>query len=191
MSGAAEWRVYRAQLISVAGGYVGALGFFLVALSMVVSPRLSGGVSVTNRLIVTPAGLVHWNYLRHRSVGWPEVQSFGVGQSRTPMRWPGLVIRRNEGSVLVTNVVAFTKRYPARIARRLAAPACPRLIPRRRPVAGRVVRHCCAVLKGADLGNPWPCQQHRDHQGRVRAPDQRGQARGGYDLPTLLAALAP
>jgi hypothetical protein len=32
------------------------------------------------------------------------------------MRWPGLVIRRNEGSVLVTNVVAFTKRYPARIA---------------------------------------------------------------------------
>jgi hypothetical protein len=140
MSGAAELRVYRAQLISVAGGYVGALVFFLIGLSMVASPRLSGGVSgvvvgafvlllslwlaavlATNRLIVTPAGLVHWNYLRHRSVGWAEVKSFDVGPSRTPMRWPGLVIRRNDGSVLATNVVAFTRRYPARIADELAA----------------------------------------------------------------------
>lgn len=141
MGGAAELKVYRASFIAIAPAWVGSVIFFVVGLSTVtIGPSQHGGVGsvvvgtlallvsvwmaavlATNRLIVTPGGLVHWNYLRRRSVGWAEVQSFGVGPSRTPMRWPGLVIRRNDGSAMVTNVVAFTRRYPARIADELAA----------------------------------------------------------------------
>ena len=80
-----------------------------------------GAVLATNRLVVTPAGLVHWNYLRRRALSWAEVRSFGVGRSRTMMRWPGLVIGRTDGSVLATNVVAFTRKYPARVADELTA----------------------------------------------------------------------
>lgn len=141
MGAAAELKVYRASFIAIAPAWVGSVVFFVVGLSMVtIGPSQHGGVGsvvvgtlallgfvwmaavlATNRLIVTPGGLVHWNYLRRRSVGWAEVQSFGVGPSRSQMRWPGLVIRRNDGSAMVTNVVAFTRRYPARVADELAA----------------------------------------------------------------------
>jgi hypothetical protein len=36
------------------------------------------------------------------------------------MRWPSVVICRNDGSVLVTNVVSFTRTFPARAANELA-----------------------------------------------------------------------
>jgi hypothetical protein len=37
------------------------------------------------------------------------------------MRWPALIIRLNDGSRVVTNVTAFTARYPALVARELTA----------------------------------------------------------------------
>jgi hypothetical protein len=78
-------------------------------------------VLLTNRLIVTPASVVLCNYLRRRTVGWAEVLSFGVDESRTVMRYPALVIRRIDGSLLVTNIVSFTMTYPARIADELTS----------------------------------------------------------------------
>jgi hypothetical protein len=90
------------------------------ALGLLLSVWL-GAVLVTNRLIVTRAGLVHCNNLRRRMVGWPEVDSFRVGGSGTMMRWPGVVICRNDGSVLVTNVVSFTRTFPQRVAEELAS----------------------------------------------------------------------
>jgi len=37
------------------------------------------------------------------------------------MGWPTLVIRRTNGSLLVTNLASFTRTYPARIADELTA----------------------------------------------------------------------
>jgi hypothetical protein len=132
---------YRAPFSCLAPAWLGSVGFFIIGLATVASgpsqryPALSvavGGlllllslwlaaVLATNRLIVTSAGLVHCNYLRRRFISWAEIQSFGVGPSRSMSRWPALVIRRNDGSVLVTNVVSFTRKYPARAAEELAA----------------------------------------------------------------------
>ncbi len=98
-------------------------------------PLWVGAVVATNRLVVTPAGLVYSYYLHRRAVSWAEVQSFGVGASRTMMRWPTVVICRNDGSALVTNLASFTRTYPARIAdeltawQRQLAPAAPRQLP--------------------------------------------------------------
>jgi hypothetical protein len=78
-------------------------------------------VLATNRLIVTSAGLIYWNNLRRRTIGWPELRSFGVGKSRSAVRWPALVFRLNDGSVTVTNVVSFTIKYPVRVADELGA----------------------------------------------------------------------
>jgi len=54
-------------------------------------------------------------------VSWAEIQSFGVGASRGMLRWPTLVIGRNDGSVLVTNLASFSRTYPARAADELTA----------------------------------------------------------------------
>jgi hypothetical protein len=141
MSATAELKVYRASVVCVVPAWPVPVIFFVIGLGGVTIgarqsyPALNvvigalallfslwlGAVLATNRLIVTPVGLLVWNYLRRSSVSWAEVRSFGVGPSRSPMRWPGLIIRRNDGSVLMTNVVAFTRRYPARIADELAA----------------------------------------------------------------------
>jgi hypothetical protein len=135
MSGAGELKVYRPPFLGRALGLVCSAVFFLVGLSMVtIGPSQHDWAAVvlgalglllslwlvatlaTNRLIVTPAGLVHWKNLRRRVVSWAEVQSFGVGMSRGTTRWPTLVIHRNDGSLLVTNLASFTRTYPARIA---------------------------------------------------------------------------
>jgi hypothetical protein len=121
--------------------WVGCAGFFVVGLSMVtVGSSQHGGVGIvvlgtlallfsawlgsvlaTNRLIVTAAGLVYWNNLRRRHIGWPEIRSFGVGPGRSYMRWPCLVIHLDNGSVTVTIVSSFTTTYPARVAGELSA----------------------------------------------------------------------
>ena len=80
-----------------------------------------GAALATNRLIVTPAGLVYSFRLRRRAVSWAEIQSFGVGASRGMLRWPTLVIGRNDRSVLVTNLASFSRTYPARVADELTA----------------------------------------------------------------------
>lgn len=141
MSGAGELKVYRPPFVCIALGLVCSAIFFIVGLSMVtIGPSqhdaasaaavgalvllfslLLGATLATNRLIVTPAGLVHWKNLRRRVVSWAEVQSFGVGASRSMMGWPTLLIHRNDGSLLVTNLASFTRTNPARIADELTA----------------------------------------------------------------------
>jgi Bacterial PH domain len=136
-----ELRVYRAAGRINAPAWVCAVLFFLISLSTVtVGPSQHDGVGsgivggmgllfslwlgailATNRLIVTPAGLVYWNYLRRRSIDWAETRSFHVGPGRSMSRWPALIIRLNDGSTLVTNVTSFTKAYPARLAAELGA----------------------------------------------------------------------
>jgi hypothetical protein len=141
MGTAAELRVYRARSRSVGLAWAGCAGFFVVGLSMVtVGSGQHGGVGVvvlsalallfcawlgsvlaTNRLIVTAAGLVYWNNLRSRHIGWSEIRSFGVGPGRSKMRWPCLVIHLGNGSVTVTSLSSFTATYPARVAGELSA----------------------------------------------------------------------
>jgi hypothetical protein len=133
VSGGAEPRVYRAQLVSVAGAALGCLAFFLVGLGGLVDEPQSGvsgiivgalallfslwlgAVLATNRLIVTPAGLVYWNNLRRRFINWPQIRSFEVGRARSPLPWPGLVVRLEAGSVTVACVTG-TRQFVARAA---------------------------------------------------------------------------
>ena len=140
MSGTGVLKVYRPPFFSLALGWLFAGFWFLLGLSMVTigpSQRDWGSVGVgvvvlliglwtfavlaTNRLIVTPAGVACSYYLRRRVVGWAEVQSFGVGRSRGTNPYPTVVIHRKDGSVLVTNLSSFTRKYPARIADELTA----------------------------------------------------------------------
>jgi hypothetical protein len=141
VSSAGELRIYRAPFVPLALGWVCCAGFFFVGLSMVtVGPSqhdavgsvvvgtavllLSawlGAVLATNRLTVTEAGLVYRYNLRRRLIGWPEIRSFGVGPSRSRMRWPCLVIQLDNGSVTVNALSSFTATYPARVASELSA----------------------------------------------------------------------
>jgi hypothetical protein len=71
----------------------------------------------TNRLNVTAAaGLIQWNYLRKKSIRWSEIRTFGVCPGRARMRRPAVIMYLSNGSVIVTNVGAYTKNYLARIA---------------------------------------------------------------------------
>ena len=137
-----ELKVYRPPFLSTAFGLACDAVFFIIALSMVTigsgqrDPALNvvsgvllllgclwlGAALLANRVIVTPAGVVVSKFLRRRVLSWAEVESFGVGRTRAGMiRYPNLVIRRNDGSVLDTNLAGFTGRYPARIAEELTA----------------------------------------------------------------------
>ncbi len=141
MSGAGELKVYRAPALCRALAWVPCAIFFVLGVDGVTigarQPYPALGVAVgvfgllfslslgtalaTNRLIVTPAGLVYCNNLRRRAISWTDVQSVRVGASRGRMRWPAVVICRNDGSALVTNLASFTRTYPARIADELTA----------------------------------------------------------------------
>jgi hypothetical protein len=141
VSSASEPRVYRAPFVSVALGWAGCVGFFVVGLSMVtigpsqhdavgsvvvgtlvlVLSAWLGAVLATNRLTVTEARLFYWYNLRRRLIGWPEIRSFGVGPSRSRMRRPYLVIQLDNGSVTVNSLSPFTATYPARVASELSA----------------------------------------------------------------------
>ena len=139
MAGSVELKVYQASPASIVPAWIGAASVFIVGLAM-----MSGGASVgvsgvvvgavglaaslwlgavlaTTRLVVTSAGLVYRNNLRRRYISWGEVQSFGVAPGHSQMRWPVLAIYLVNGSRLLTNVGAFTRGYPARIARELLA----------------------------------------------------------------------
>jgi hypothetical protein len=149
MAGSVELKVYRASPASIAPAWIGAAGCCIVGLAMMssgasvgVSGVVVGAVALaaslwlgaglaTNRLVVTSAGLVYRNNLRRKYISWGEVQSFGVAPGRSQMGWPVLAIYLVNGSRLPTNVGAFTRGYPARIAHELLtwrqqlAPATP------------------------------------------------------------------
>ena len=103
------------------GGTTGVVLGVAVGVIAALSSVWMGAVLATNRLIVTSAGLTYSHNLRRRLIGWAEVQSFGVGPGRGRMRYPTVVIRRNDSSMLVTNLASFTSTYPARVANELTA----------------------------------------------------------------------
>jgi hypothetical protein len=140
MGRTAEKRVYRPSRVLITIPLVAAVVVFLIGLGLVVgdpdqvgrAPSVAigafvmliatwlGAVWTTSRLIVTPAGLVSWRYLRRRSVGWPEIRSFGVTPGSSLTGWPALYIGLSDGSMLATCVSSFAGRYPARVAEELA-----------------------------------------------------------------------
>jgi hypothetical protein len=73
----------------------------------------------TSVLIATPAELVYWDWTRRRSLEWTEVQSFHVGPGRGG--WPTVIITLKTGTRIPTQVAAYRRSYPARIAAELTA----------------------------------------------------------------------
>jgi hypothetical protein len=80
-----------------------------------------GAALATSRLTVTPAGLVSWNFLRRRSVGWAEIQSFSVIPGSSLFSWPSLAIQQDDGSMVTTCVASFAGKKPARVAEELTS----------------------------------------------------------------------
>lgn len=134
-------RVYRPSILLLAPMWVVVAGFLVIGLSMVtigpgeplpVSSVSVGAVALlialwlgaalaTSRLTATPARLVSWNFLRRRSVGWAEVQSFSVIPGSSLFSWPSLAIHPEDGSVVATCVASFAGKKPARVAAELTA----------------------------------------------------------------------
>lgn len=77
-------------------------------------------VMVTSVLIATPAELVYWDWTRRRSVEWTEIQSFRVGPGRRG-GWPAVIIALKDGTRICTEVAAYRRGHPARIAAGLTA----------------------------------------------------------------------
>ena len=75
----------------------------------------------TSVLIATPAELVYWDWTRRRSLEWTEVQSFHVGRGRGRGGWPTVIITLKTGTRISTQVAAYRRSYPARIAVELTA----------------------------------------------------------------------
>jgi hypothetical protein len=131
MSSAVRLRVYRASLFSTVRSLVGCAVILILGLVMVtnggeISVAVLGALVLvfsfwliadvaTDRLIVTPDGLVYINHLRQKFVSWAEISSFAVGYGRS-RRWSTLIIRRTDGSYLVTDFNSLTRTYPAHIA---------------------------------------------------------------------------
>jgi hypothetical protein len=90
------------------------------AIALLVALWLGAAVA-TSRLTVTPAGLVSWNFLRRRSVGWAEIRSFSVVPGSSLISWPSLAIFPDDGSVVATCVSSFAGKYPARVAAELTS----------------------------------------------------------------------
>lgn len=103
------------------GGTAGVVLGVIVGATATLFSLLLGAVLATNRLIVTPAGLIWKNNLRARAISWAEIESFTVGPGRSRMGWPALIIRLNDDSRVITKVTSYTARYPARVARELTA----------------------------------------------------------------------
>jgi hypothetical protein len=75
----------------------------------------------TSVLVATPAELVYWDWTRRRSVEWTEIKSFHVGRGRSRGGWPAVIITRNDGTRIPTQVAAYRRSYPAGIAAELTA----------------------------------------------------------------------
>jgi hypothetical protein len=103
------------------GGTAGVVLGVIVGASATVFSLLLGAVLATDRLIVTPAGLICKSNLRSKAISWPEVKSFTVGPGRGRMGWPALIIRLDDDSQVITKIASFTARYPAGVARELTA----------------------------------------------------------------------
>jgi hypothetical protein len=134
-------RVYRPSILLLAPMWAVVAAFLLVGLSMVtigpsqplpVSSVITGAVVLlialwlgaavsASRLTVTPAGLVSWNFLRRRSVGWADIQCFSVIPGSSLFSWPSLAIHPADGPVVATCVASFAGKKPARVAAELTS----------------------------------------------------------------------
>ncbi len=108
------------------------LGLVLVLGGLGWGARIGGVVSLlsaaffiraiaTSVLIATPAELVYWDWTRRRSLEWTEVQSFHVGPGLGRVGWPTVIITLRTGTRIPTQVAAYRRSYPARIAAELTA----------------------------------------------------------------------
>lgn len=75
----------------------------------------------TSVLIATPAELVYWDWTRRRPLEWTEVKSFHAGPGRGRGQWPTVIITLKTGATIYTQVAAYRRSYPARIAAELTA----------------------------------------------------------------------
>ena len=96
-------------LVFVLGGAGGGdwAGPEIVGVVLLLLAALCIRAMATSVLIATPAELVYWNWTCRRSVGWTEIQSFGVGAGRSRGGWPTVVITLNTGTKIRTEVAAY------------------------------------------------------------------------------------
>lgn len=136
MSKRAALKAYRPQAAGVVSAWIGALGFLIVGLSMVVSESQVGvsgvvvgvallvfaasliAVLITNRLIVTPDGLVLYKNLRKRFIPWASVRSFDVGRARSVLPWSSLAISTTSETTRADGI-SGTPSFVARVAEEL------------------------------------------------------------------------
>ncbi len=93
----------------------------IVGVSLLLSAAFFIRAMATSVLIATPAELVYWDWTRRRSLEWTEVQSFDVGPGRSRGGWPTVIITLKTGTMILTQVAAYRRSYPARIAAELTA----------------------------------------------------------------------
>jgi len=130
MSSTVRLRTYRAPVSSTARSLAGSAVVLILGLVMVTSGdrvTMAFGALVllfalwlvadvaTDRLIVTPEGVVYINHLRRKFVSWADIAHFGVGYGQG-RRFSTLLIRRTDGSWLVTDFNTLSRTGPAQIA---------------------------------------------------------------------------
>lgn len=125
-------RRYRSA-IPMAGGSIGAFGFFLLGIFMVidgfhagvgetvvgafvlaVAGLIAGGV-VTTFAELTQTGLAYRYNFRRKTIPWASIESFRIGRGQGTGAWSSLVVElRGNGPVMVRSIVG-TKRYVGRV----------------------------------------------------------------------------
>jgi hypothetical protein len=108
-------------MITIGPSQRGGAAYVVIGVMLLLVSLWFGAITTTNRLIVNAAGLVYWHNLRKSLIGWPEIQSFGVGPSRSAGRYPCPIVYLKEGKITVTSLASFTGKRPARIVGELTA----------------------------------------------------------------------
>jgi hypothetical protein len=115
-------RRYRSA-IPLTGGWIGACGFFLLGVGMVIDGFHSGigevfvgvfiiaiacilgGLAATTLAELTPTGLVYRYNFRRRTIPWSSIESIRAGRAPGPGPWRTLVIDlKGRGSVQVGSI---------------------------------------------------------------------------------------
>jgi hypothetical protein len=97
--------------------HAGVFGIVISCIALTFSVIL-GGAAITNRLVVTEAGIVSWHTFRKRAVSWSSVRSFEVGEPRGLLPWPGLLLNLTPGRMRIDSIVG-TRSFVQRVAAEL------------------------------------------------------------------------
>src|SRR5258706_9456956 len=131
-------RRYR-SVIPLTGGSIGAFGFFVRGIGMVIQGiRADIGATVVGAFVVaiagmlaalvkttyadlTPTGLAYRYNFRRKTIPWDSIESFRIARCPGTGPWSGLVIElRGNGPVLVGSIVG-TKQYVRRVIEEIEA----------------------------------------------------------------------